>query len=244
MSNKNRIRLFLDNPLSIGNKVSCTAEQMHYLLNVMRRQKGDEVYLFNGRDGEFLATVSTIGKKECSLQIENKFCDFYAAPDIWLLFAPLKKDNTDFVVAKATELGVSKILPVKTEYTSVAKVRTERLKAQVIESSEQSRRQDVPIVEELTDLYTLLQNWQEERKLIFCDESGQGKSVSTVMADCRVPAALLVGPEGGFSQKELEFLRKMPYTRGVSLGKRILRAETAVAAAISCWQALCGDWID
>lgn len=242
MSKKNRIRIYTDVPLQVGEIVECLLEQAHYLVNVLRVKAGDEVYVFNGRDGEFCTKVVLCAKKDCRLEVKSLYKNFEKSPDVWLLFAPLKKDNTDLAVEKATELGVSKILPVITEYTNATKVRCERLQAQIIEASEQSRRQDVPQLAEAETLQHVLQNWPAERMLFYLDETGGGTEIANAFTNNAEPAALLVGPEGGFSQKELEILQKCKYTCAITLGKRILRAETAVIAALSCWQALCGDW--
>lgn len=242
MSKKNRIRLFIDQPLQPGSCVTCSADQAHYLLTVMRVTQGDTIYIFNGRQGEFAATVSACQKKNCVLEVGEKFADFFAAPDIWLLFPPLKKDNTDLIIEKAVELGAAKILPVVTEYTSVAKIKTERLKLQIIEAAEQCRRQDIPQLSELQKLSTVLQNWPQDRTLFYFDETGCGRDLRTVFTNFQGAAGLLIGPEGGFSEKELEILRNLDYTQGISLGKRILRTETAAVSALACWQALCGDW--
>jgi 16S rRNA (uracil1498-N3)-methyltransferase len=242
VSRKNRIRIFVDVPLKTGLDTVCSDAVRHYLIDVMRQNSGDTVYVFNGRDGEFAAVVQNRGKKECVLQTGEMFCPYKAAPDVWLLFAPLKKDRTELVIEKAVELGASRLIPVRTAWTGEMRVRADRMQSRVIEAAEQSRRQDLPAIDEQTDLETLLKNWPKERKLIFMDESGQSKSAAAVMPLCQAPAAVLVGPEGGFTQKELEILRNLPYTYGVSLGTRILRAETAAAAALACWQAFCGDW--
>lgn len=242
MSKKNRIRIYMNTALPIGSVIACMPEQAHYLVNVLRVKIGDEVYIFNGSDGEFCTSVASAGKKECLLEVKSLYKKFEKSPDVWLLFAPLKKDNTDLVVEKATELGVSKIVPVITKYTNAAKVRPERLQAQIIEAAEQSRRQDVPELVEVDTLQHILQNWPSERTLFYLDETGGGSEVVNVFNNSKEPAALLVGPEGGFSQKELEILQKCKYTCAITLGKRILRAETAVIAALACWQALCGDW--
>ena len=242
MSKKNRIRIYVDADLYTGGIVVCSEAQAHYLLNVMRLQTGNDVYVFNGRDGEFKSVIAQCGKKQCVLRVETLFKTFENSPDVWLLFAPLKKDQTDFVIAKAVELGVSEIIPVITEYTSTTKMRTDRLHTLAIEAAEQSRRQDVPLLREAAELNKILNDWPAKRTLFYLDESGNSGSAAEIMPQFSAPAALLVGPEGGFSEKELEFLKNLPYTYGISLGKRILRAETAVVAGLSCWQALCGDW--
>lgn len=242
LSKKNRIRLFIDTPLATGSKIVCPEGVRHYLLNVMRCGQGDTVYVFNGKDGEFAATIAATGKKECVLEVGALFQSFYKSPDVWVLFAPLKKDNTDLVITKSVELGVSEIMPVRTEYTSNGTPRADRMELLAREAAEQCRRQDIPVIRPETGLAELLENWPAERKLIYLDESGASQSAIDVLPDCAAPAAILVGPEGGFSKKELEILRGMPYTAGITLGRRILRAETAAIAALACWQAFCGDW--
>lgn len=243
MSKKNRIRMYVNQPLQSGMTVSCSAEQAHYLTNVLRLQLDDEVFVFNGQDGEFKAAITQVSKKNCTLQIKELFLPFAASPDVWLLFALLKKDNTDLVVVKATELGASRLCPVITEFTNTVNVRQQRLNLLATEAAEQSRRQDVPQVDEPIELKTLLTDWPQNRTLFYLDETGQGKPVMQALQNASVPAAFLIGPEGGFSQKELEILKNCPYTVSVTLGKRILRAETAALAALACWQAMCGDWL-
>ncbi len=243
MSKKNRIRLYVENDLYAGGTIVCSEQQVHYLLNVMRLKTNDEVYVFNGRDGEFKSVIELCGKKQCVLKVETLFQTFEQSPNIWLLFAPLKKDQTDWAVVKATELGVREIFPIMTEYTAAAKVRTERLQTLAIEAAEQCRRMDVPTLRRAVVLDNLMDNWPTERKLFYLDESGQGGAAADILPKFSgEAAAVLVGPEGGFSQKELEFLRKLPYAYGISLGRRILRAETAIVAGLVCWQTLCGDW--
>ena len=242
MSKKNRIRIYVQTELFVGQNVICDDKQSHYLLNVMRLKIGDEVYVFNGKDGEYCAKIESVYKKTCELSVSKKYGEYVQSPDVWLLFAPLKKDNTDFVVEKATELGVRRLIPIITEYTSNLKPRTERLKLQVIEASEQCRRQDIPEVSEAETLQKTISSWDTSRKLVYLDESMQSKPIKEQIQLCNAPIAILVGPEGGFSEKELEILRKLDYSYGVSLGKRILRAETAAIAAIAIWQSCMGDW--
>ncbi|HCU58522.1 MAG TPA: 16S rRNA (uracil(1498)-N(3))-methyltransferase [Alphaproteobacteria bacterium] len=242
MSKKNRIRLFAETPLKIGEIYVANEDQTHYLKNVMRLSLGDEVFLFDGVNGEFETQIIEMSKKTLSLKINKKVFNFEKSPDVWLLFANLKKENTDIVVQKAVELGVSKILPVQTEYTFNAKLKPERVKAQVIEAAEQCRRQDIPNVESLQNLQQILSNWDKNRTLVYLDETGSGESFSKTFSKMKPPVAFLIGPEGGFSSKELEMLKSLPYTLSVSLGKRILRAETACISALSCWQAMVGDW--
>ena len=211
----------------------------------MRRSIGDEVTLFNGRDGEWSATISALAKKAGSANVKAQLRGQTAVPDLWLLFSPLKKNQTDFTIAKATELGVAKICPIYTERTATTRVNTARWRANCVEAAEQSERLCVPEVGEAEKLSSTLNAWPEDRRLFLADESGGGKPLAGVLAEEGAgPAAILIGPEGGFTPSELEGLRARPFVRPVALGPRILRAETAAIAAIACWQALCGDWRD
>ena len=219
------------------------SDRMHYLLNVLRMNCGDEVRLFDGSSGEYTARIEACGKKSCMLRILEKSADFRPSPDLWLLFAPVKKDKTDFIIAGATELGVSKIIPTLTKRTITERIKTERYEAQVIEACEQCRRLDVPQISDPQSLEKILETWSQDRILYFMDETGNGGDIQTVFKNASTAkAAILVGPEGGFSNEELQLLRQKNFAKAVSLGERILRAETAVHAALSCWQAICGDW--
>ncbi|MBQ7660034.1 MAG: 16S rRNA (uracil(1498)-N(3))-methyltransferase [Alphaproteobacteria bacterium] len=242
MSTKNRIRLFANIPLKKGESYICTPPQVHYLQNVMRKNVGDTVFLFDGKNGEFEGVITQISKKSIMIDVQKKVFDFNASPDVWLLFAPLKKENTDIIVQKAVELGVSALFPVKTEYTFISKINIERIQSQVIEAAEQSRRQDLPATHPIADLQNVLLSWDKTRKLIYLDETGAGLTFAAQSQFMDAPVAFLIGPEGGFSKKELEILKNMSYTVGISLGRRILRSETAAIAALSCWQAMRGDW--
>lgn len=238
-----KIRLFVENEkISVGTTISLPEKQSHYLANVMKQNIGDNILVFNGKDGEFEAAICGLSKRQVEVRIKAKTKEFKPSEDIWLLFAPLKKDNTDFVIEKSTELGVKKLIPVITQYTISDKTKTERFIAQAIEAAEQCRRLDIPEVATSVKLKDLLQNWNSERKLFYMDESGAGEAISEVFKNAPAPLAVLVGPEGGFSKEELDFLRSMPYTKSVSLGPLILRAETASVAALTCWQALSGSW--
>lgn len=243
MPKTSNIRIFVDiKDLKTGQVVELGKEQAHYLLSVMRLEDGAKISVFNGISGEFDCRLIINGKKTASLQIVDKTKDFKTVPDIWLLFAPLKKDNTDFVVEKSTELGVSAIFPVITEYTISDKVKTQRWKAQSIEAAEQSRRLDVPEIFEPLSLKEVLSKWDKKRKLFFMDETGAGSSFFQKTNQMTEPLAFLIGPEGGFSVQELETLRACPFAHAISLGPRILRAETAAIASLACWQAIKGDW--
>ncbi len=225
-----------------GTELELNEEQSRYLGSVMRVSAGDEVFLFDGKNGEFSAQVSSVGKKKASLIVHQKTKEFFKAEDIWLMFAPIKKDRTDFVIEKATELGVHKIIPTLTRYTISEKVRTDRFRAQVIEATEQSRRLDLPQVEEAQRLEHLLETWDASRHLFFMDETGRGTSAVSTFMQNKGAAALLIGPEGGFAEEELKRLRDCSFAKAVSLGPLILRAETAALSALSIWQAVNGNW--
>lgn len=197
--------------------------------------------MFDGSSGEYKAEITDLNKRAVTALLTEKVCEMQKSPDIWLLFAPLKKDKTDIVVQKATELGVRKIIPVQTAYTNAEKVRTERFELQAAEAAEQCRRLDIPDISAALSLDKALENWDNERTLFFLDERGLGKKVRETMLNSP-KAAVLVGPEGGFSLAEAEKLRKLPFVKSISLGSRILRAETVVIAALSCWQSINGDW--
>ena len=240
---KVKIRLYIDIVIDDDFAPTLGEAQSHYLCNVMKLQAGDEILCFNNRDGEFLCQIEKNDKKHTQLKIIKQTREFEPSPDVWLLFAPLKKDQTDFVIQKATELGARKIIPVFTKFTITDKVKIERFRAQAIEAAEQSRRVDLPEIGEYISLEKLLRDWAPERRLFFMDETGGGDGVLDVFDKAKgLKAAILVGPEGGFDTAELQALRKADFAQGVSLGKRILRAETAVAAALACWQAAAGDW--
>ena len=236
-------RLFLNMNLAQENEFVLTEQPFHYLINVLRLSCGDVFLAFDNQNGEFECQITHVEKKKLNASILQKTREFEPSPDVWLLFAPVKKDKTDFIIEKATELGVRKIIPVLTQRTICSKTKTERFEAQAREACEQCRRVDVPQIEEEVQLSKILTNWDEKRLLFFMDESQNGNCVFDVFSENNgKPAALLVGPEGGFSPEEAKFIKSFSFTRSISLGKRILRAETAAAAALSCWQAFCGDW--
>ncbi len=243
MPKTSKIRIYVEiDDIKIGETINPLKEQVHYLLSVMRLSDGEKILIFNGISGEFECRVCINGKKDLALQIIQKTRDFLSVPDVWLLFPPLKKDRTDFVIEKATELGVAKIIPVITRYTIAEKIKTQRWKAQAIEASEQSRRVEIPKISAPVEISDLLSKWDAKRKLFFMDETGNGQNFNQALQKATAPIALLVGPEGGFSEQELEMLKSCPFASGISLGPRILRAETAAIAALSCWQLIQGDW--
>ena len=238
-------RLYITQELRENLEFFLADDQAHYLCNVLRLSAKSLFLAFDGKNGEFECEILKWDKKQVAARVLRQSRAFEKGADIWLLFAPVKKDRTDFIIEKATELGASKIVPVITRRTISEKIRKERSIAQAVEAAEQCRRLEVPEIEEARSPETVLKNWDKNRTLYFMDESGKGKTPAEVFInepEKNMPAAVLIGPEGGFDDQEFELLRKQSYVRAVSLGKRILRAETAVAAALSCWQAYCGDW--
>ncbi len=238
-----RLRLFVEVPLAAGIAVALGRDQTHYLASVMRAEPGEAVLLFNGRDGEWLARIDRLAKSGAALVPERLTRSQATGPDLWLLAAPLKKERTDLVAEKAAELGVSRLWPVFTRRTNAGRVNAERLRARLIEAAEQCERLDVPELADAATLETVLAGWPAERALLFLDEGGGGPPLAETLAVLPPgPAALLVGPEGGFDPAERALIGAKPYARPVGLGPRVLRAETAAIAALAVFQALAGDW--
>jgi 16S rRNA (uracil1498-N3)-methyltransferase len=221
--------------------VGLESSQAHYLRSVLRLGPGDEVALFNGRDGEWRARIDTIGKGWASLQLTEQSLPQPVEPDIWLLFAPIKRGRVDFLVQKATELGVSILLPTTTRRTVVERINLVRLGTTAAEAAEQCRRLSVPELRPVQSLEKVLASWPEERRLLFCDEAGGPPAIEAMTGQEPAPWAILIGPEGGFDPDESQALRERPFVVPMSLGPRILRAETAAVAALSLWQAVLGD---
>ncbi|EEX08716.1 surface protein [Ruegeria lacuscaerulensis ITI-1157] len=237
-----KIRLYVDHPLGAGQSVPLTREQAHYLFGVMRLAVGGQVALFNGRDGEWLAEVAEAGKRGGVLSCLEQTRPLQLPPDLWLLFAPIKKARTDFIVEKAAEMGAAKIMPVQTAFTNSERIRQDRLQAHAVEAAEQCGGTFVPEVCDLQRLDKLLDNWPDGRQLMFCDEAEAGSALRLAAQDKGRPWAILIGPEGGFSDAERQRLKDLPFTHVVSLGPRILRADTAAVAAMTLWQQALGDW--
>ena len=242
-----KCRLFISDQLDENATLSLGRDQSHYIANVMRIRVGEKISLFNGRDGEWSAAVTALAKRQVTLSVLEKTKAQSAEPDLWLVFAPIKKARLDFIAQKATELGVSHLVPVMTRRTIVDRVKTERMAANAIEAAEQCERMNVPTVDEAIKLEKLIAEWPSERKIMFCDEDLSGTPAHTALAACgnksnSGPWAILIGPEGGFDEKERDLIRKHPNCVTVSLGPRILRADTAAIAAISLWQSALGDW--
>ena len=238
-------RLYVTADLGVGAQISLTKAQGHYLRNVLRLENGAQISVFNGRDGEWGAALGG-GKSAPTLILGEKIRDQDMAGDIWLLFAPIKNTPQTFMVEKATELGVSRLCPVMTRHTAVSRVNVERMAANVLEAAEQSGRLSVPQVDAPQKLESVMTGWDPTRRLILCDESGTAAPMATALEglETHVPGgfAILTGPEGGFAADELAFLRERPFVTAVSLGPRLLRADTAVLAALSCFRAILGDW--
>jgi 16S rRNA (uracil1498-N3)-methyltransferase len=236
-----KIRLYVDQPLGAGQAVAVNADQANYLFNVMRLGKGAPVALFNGRDGEWLALVEQAGKRGGILICDRQTAPLRLPPDLWLIFAPIKKARTDFIVEKAVELGAARILPVQTRHTNSERIRQDRLQAHALEAAEQCGATFVPEVAELISLDRLLATFPTDRKLLWCDEAMVGQAPA--LSGARGQAwAILIGPEGGFSADEQARLRALPQVVPLALGPRILRADTAAVAALTLWQAALGDW--
>ncbi len=243
---KPKIRLYVPDGLSEGGRVTLPKDQSHYVIRVMRQDVGGQVLLFNGRDGEWASQIEDASKTTCRLSILEQTRVQAEEPDIWLVFAPIKKSRLDFMVEKAVELGVTRLVPVVTEYTDVTRVNVERLSATAKEAAEQCERLSIPDVDEPVSLNKLLDDWNTNRLLYVMDETGGGKVMPEAFGNRSLSSgdggnAIMIGPEGGFSPRELDVLHDLPFVTPVTLGPRVLRAETAALAALSCWQMLAGD---
>ncbi len=236
-----KVRLYVEQALGAGQSVPLERDQAHYLFGVMRMSVGDPVLLFNGQDGEWRCIVAKAGKRAGELVCQKPTKPMQMPPDLWLIFAPIKKARTDFIVEKAAEMGAARIMPVQTEFTNSERIRQDRLQAHAVEAAEQCGGTFVPEVTDLQKLDKLLLNWPDNRQLMFCDEAevGSAKRLTSVSGD---KWAILIGPEGGFSDAERRRLSAHPNAHVVALGPRILRADTAVVAAMTVWQQALGDW--
>ncbi|HVI99226.1 MAG TPA: 16S rRNA (uracil(1498)-N(3))-methyltransferase [Sphingomonas sp.] len=234
-------RLFVETPLAAGAAIPIDGAPAHYLLSVMRLREGDPVKLFDGVSGEWLAVARAVRKRDLVLELTEKLREREAVPDLWLCAAPIRKGRIDWVAEKACELGVARLVPVLTRRTVVDRVKDERLRAHMIEAAEQCGRTVVPALGDAVTLDALLGSWPAERALFFADETGGTPALEAMRAH-EGPAAILIGPEGGFDAAEREAIRRVPQAVGISLGPRILRADTAAAAAVALWMAAAGDW--
>ncbi|MGH1412880.1 MAG: 16S rRNA (uracil(1498)-N(3))-methyltransferase [Pelagimonas sp.] len=237
---KAKIRLYVEQPLGQGQDVSLSRDQAHYLFGVMRLPVGAHVALFNGTDGAWRAQVVAAGKRGGTLQCHDLIAPQVMPPDLWLCFAPIKKARTDFIVEKAVEMGARRIVPMVTDFTNSERIRQDRLQAHAVEAAEQCGATYVPEVTALTKFDALLAQ-AADRQILFCDEAEAGSQRG--LSDAPKGAwCIFIGPEGGFSDAERTRLQSLPNAHTLSLGPRILRAETAAVAAMTIWQTRLGDW--
>lgn len=234
-------RLFIDAALEDDLEIVIDAAQANYLVRVLRMKAGAQVKLFDDQTGEWLAELAHIGKRDAILRVEGKLREREDVPDLWLCFAPIKKGRIDWLVEKACELGIGRLVPVRTQRTIIDKLKPERLKAHLIEAAEQCERTALPELADLVPLTALLSDWPGDRTIFYAAERG-GESFRKALVARDGPAAILIGPEGGFTDEEDKIIRALPQAAPVSLGPRILRADTAAVAAISLWMAGRGDW--
>ncbi|UWQ19162.1 16S rRNA (uracil(1498)-N(3))-methyltransferase [Jannaschia sp. M317] len=241
-----KVRLHVGQPVGTGQSVELTREQAHYLSGVMRLSPGDTLTVFDGANGAWRARIEAATKRGGALVCEDRVAEQRDPPDLWLIFAPIKKARTDFIVEKAVELGAARILPVATRFTNSERIRRDRLQAHAVEAAEQCGGTFVPEVTDLVTLDRLLHDWPEGRALVFCDETLSDDPLWSEGGEAGAfppaPAAILIGPEGGFAPEERDRLRALPFAVPVALGPRILRADTAAVAALTLWQAARGDW--
>ncbi len=235
------VRLFVEAPLTDGAEVRIDGAQANYLLNVMRLKPGAHVKLFDDVSGEWLALVEAAGRRDLLLRIIRQLRPREPVPDLWLLAAPIKKGRIDWIAEKACELGVARLVPVLTRRTVIDRVNLERLRAHMIEAAEQCERTALPMLDAPVKLAQLLRDWPDGRTLFFADEEG-GAPLPDAAKTRPGPAAILIGPEGGFDSDERAAIRALRQAVAVTLGPRILRADTAAAAAVAVWMATAGDW--
>jgi 16S rRNA (uracil1498-N3)-methyltransferase len=234
------IRLHVPQPLSAGEALAPTLDQSRYLVQVMRLKAGDDLLVFNGKDGEWRVSLAEVLKKGVILRAEEQVRPQTYGPDLELIIAVVKKARVETIVEKAAELGAKRVRLTITQRTNADRLRLDRLDAIAEEAAEQTGRLDVPTVDDPLKLDAILNDWDPSRRLMFCDETG-GEPVASAVTEPG-PWAVLIGPEGGFSPEERERLIALPFTTAVSLGPRILRADTAAIAAMTLWQAAVGDW--
>lgn len=243
-----KTRLYVVDDLPGSGQLVLDRDQSHYVATVMRQGPGAKVALFNGRDGEWLAEIVHSDRKQVDLVITAQLRPQGQEPDLWYVFAPLKKARLDYMVQKATEMGASALVPIFTERTVAERIKIERMTANTVEAAEQTERLSVPKVHQPIGLNNLLDSWGQDRKILFCDECAQNSDPVEQLRAQQMPGgqmepwAVFVGPEGGFSEKERQRLLCHPLTLPISLGPRVLRADTAAVAALTLWQSFLGDW--
>ncbi len=237
------VRIYVKTPLKLGAIIEINTKQTHYLSNVMRKNIDDTISIFNGVDGEFECTISNKTKKNLSCRCEKKIRNQRIEQKLFLIFSPIKKERLFFLIEKATELGVTNFHPVITEYTQVKQINLERLFLNSCEASEQTGRLSVPSISPISDLKTFINQWSDKIPIIFCDEN-ETDSINNLIIkkNINIPVGILIGPEGGFSEKERTFLHGFKFIQSVSLGGRILRSDTAAVSSLSIIQSSIGDW--
>jgi 16S rRNA (uracil1498-N3)-methyltransferase len=243
MSERPATRVYLAEPLAAGAVVALGPGQAHHLRTVLRLGPGMPAAAFNAKDGEWLCRVADVGRNRTSLVVEHRLRLPEAESDLWLVFAPVKRARLDWLVEKATELGVAALVPVWTRFTQSERLNLDRLHAHAVAAAEQSERLSVPELRPPQPLDAALAEWPGGRRLIVCDETGAGEPIGAAAARLGPgSAAILTGPEGGFAETELAYLGKLSFVSRVGLGPRVLRADTAALAALSAFQAIAGDW--
>jgi 16S rRNA (uracil1498-N3)-methyltransferase len=236
-------RLFTEQPLAGGQAIEADRPQAHYLVNVLRMKAGDAVLLFNGRDGEWLAHIAETGKKKCTLLPAEQTRRQTPAYDLEYLFAPLKQARLDYMVQKAVEMGAGRLQPVITQYTQSSRVNLERMRANAVEAAEQCGILTIPDIDTPQKLDAVLDAWPDDRALVFCDESAESGDATGILKSIGAEKiTVLIGPEGGFSEAERAHLCALSFVTPISLGPRILRADTAAVAALALVQSAIGDW--
>jgi len=242
---KSQARIHVGDALGEGAEIRLDEREAHHLRDVLRLAEGDGVAVFNGSDGEWEAVIVGIGKRSAKLIVGERLREQSTEPDLWLVFAPLKRARIDTLVEKATELGVSLLQPVETLHTAVERVNLDRLGMIAAAAAEQCERLTVPRVQPPVSFGKLLAEWPAQRRLLLCAEAGHARPIAGALQahvnESAAPWAVMIGPEGGFARSELDALAKLPFVMPVGLGPRILRADTAAVAALACWQAILGD---
>ena len=242
MMKKSKTRIFVNRFISSNLKIYIKDKQHHFLKNVLRAKINDKINIFNGISGEWETTIISINKKNTVLRVEENIIKMRKSHDIWLIFSPIKQHRMSLAIQKATELGVSKIIPCITEYTNISTINIKNLYDNAIEAAEQSERLDVPSIENQVALKLLLSEWPSDRKLLYCDEKNKnGKSIIETLLSFKehnYQWGVLIGPEGGFSDSEKELISKHNNVVMVSLGERLLRSDTAITASLFCVQEL------
>lgn len=236
-------RLYVDGDMTAGATLPLSKEQANYLVNVLRLGNGAAVHIFNGRDGEWRALLRPAGRRDVALEVETRIRPQSGGPDLYYVFAPLKRTRLDYMVQKATEMGASRLCPIITQHTVAERINLDRMRANVVEAAEQCGILRIPAVAEPVSFTRILESWDASRRLVFCDENAPVQDpIETLQQVAPGPLAVLVGPEGGFSGDERAHLVAKPYVVRLALGPRIMRADTAAVAALALVEAVLGDW--